>query len=133
MQAAVVPVLVPVRTPVGTSVSFRSFVRPPPFPLRIIRVGRRNVRFLLVYVIHRNLCGCRSLYDGCCLKEVNVGRRVGAPRYIVGYRRVSDSRGSRGVAAHLWGVHRRTPLVLSRTIIVFPSSALVTAPSLGFP
>ena len=64
----VVPVLVTIRIRVGAWISLRFLVRPPPFLVRIPRVGRRNVRFFLVHALLGNLRGCRSFHVGCYRK-----------------------------------------------------------------
>ena len=82
--------------------------------------------------LRQPLRGCRSLHIGWYYcKEGNIVRRAAAPGYAVGYPVVSGSRGSLEVTAHLRGVYRRTPLVLSQAVFVFQYSALETAPSLG--
>ena len=133
MQARVGPVLVPGRIRVGAPMSLRSLFRLPPFLLRILPVGRRNVRFFLVHVLHGNLRGCRSFRVWCYCKDGNIVRRAGAPGYAVGYRLVSGIRGSIGVAVHLRGVYRRTPLVILQVVLVFPSSVREAAPLWGSP
>ena len=93
--------------------------------------GRRNVRFFLGHILHGNLRGCRSLHVGCYCKDGNIVRRVAASGYVVGYRPVSGTRGSLGLASPLRGGYHRTRLVLSQAALVFRSSVLETAPSLG--
>ena len=99
MRAGVVPVLAPVRIHVGAPMSLRSLFRLPPFLLRILPIGRRNVRFFsstsstetasfavsstLVVIVWTGI-----LFDGPA--------RQGARSVIVSY-----VRGSIGVAAHL--------------------------------
>ena len=132
MQAVVVPVIVPVRIHVWAWVSLRSIFLLPPFLLRIRLVGRRNVRFFLVHILHENLRGCRSFHVVCYRKNGNIARRVGATEYEGFYCPESGIRGSTGVAVRLRGGYRRTPPVVSRVVLVFPSFVRENAPSLCF-
>ena len=131
MPASVVPVLGPGQIHVGALMSLHSLFRLPPFPLRILRVGHRNLRLFLVRGLHGNLRGFRSFHVGFYRKDGNIVRRVGEPGHAVRYRLVSGSRGWIGVAAHFRGVYRRTPLVLSQFVLVIPSSVRETAPFCG--
>ena len=133
MQAGLFPVLVPGRILFGAPMSLRSLFRRPPFLLRILSVGRRNVRFFLVRILHGNLRGCRILHVGCYRKDGHIVRRVGGAVYAVGCRLVWSIGRSIGVAAHLRCVYHRTPLVTSQFVLVFPSFVWETALSWGFP
>ena len=133
MPAAVVPVLVPDRIRGGAPMSLRSLFRLPRSLLRILPIGRRNVRSFRVRVLDGNLRGCRSFDVGCYRKDGSIGRLVDAPGYAVEYRLVSSIRRLMGVAAHLRGVYRLTPHVLSPFVLLFPSFVRETAPSRVFP
>ena len=96
MQAAVVPVLVPSLVRVGASMALRSLFRLPPYLLRIVPVGHRNVRSFRIRALHGNLRGCRSFHAGYYPKDGNIVRRVVAPGYVLGYCLVSGIQRSMG-------------------------------------
>ena len=117
------------RRTTGAFVSFRPLVRILPFPLRIVFVCCRIARFS---VVHRSLRDCSRLHVGYYRKGGIIARPNGAPGYAVLSRLVLAIRRSLRIVSHLRVAYTRTPFVLSRSVLVFPSSARETTPSLGF-